>query len=88
MIFGSIGLKNPCSPLAPPPPWEGPWGGGGYSKMKIKVIFGFPTIENPRIDITHDIKLYRTQHQGWSGFYQLVFYRQKLAKPNFLTKIG
>ena len=22
--------------------------------MKIKVIFGFPTIENPRIDITHD----------------------------------
>jgi len=22
--------------------------------MKIKVIFGFSTIENPKIDITHD----------------------------------
>ena len=26
-----------------------------FPKMKMKVIFGLPTIENPRIDITHDI---------------------------------
>ena len=50
MIFGSIGL-NPSLGLLP----RGrPSGGWVYPKMKIEIIFEFPTIENPRIDITHD----------------------------------
>ena len=53
MIFGRIGLNTPCRP--PSPPLRAPLRGLGYPKMKMKVIFGFPTIENPRIDITHDI---------------------------------
>ena len=46
MIFGGI------PPLAPP---RGrPYGGWGYLKMKIDIIFEIPTIENPKIDITLD----------------------------------
>ena len=54
MIFGCIGLNTPCRPPNPPPK-DALVGGWGYPKMKMKVIFGFPTIENPRIDISHDI---------------------------------
>ena len=53
---------NPLFRPPKPPPPGAPLRGLGYPKMKIKVIFEFPTIENPRIDITHDIWLYRTQH--------------------------
>ena len=55
MIFISKGLIHPL-PLGPAPPGA-PLGEGGqgYPKVKMKIIFGFPTIENPRIDITHDI---------------------------------
>ena len=37
-----------------PPPKGRPFGGLGYPKVKIEIIFEIPTIENPRIDITHD----------------------------------
>ena len=43
--------------LGYPNPHKGALRGGGLPggpKMKIKVILGFPTIENHRIDITHD----------------------------------
>ena len=53
MIFDRIGLNTPCRP--PHPPLRAPLRGLGYPKMKMKVIFEFPTIENPRIDITHDM---------------------------------
>ena len=52
MFFGG---KAPLVFLRPAPPLRAPLRGLGYPKMKMKVIFGFPTIENPRIDITHDI---------------------------------
>ena len=52
MIFGGI------PPLAPHPPRGALEGGWGYPKLKMKVIFEFPTIKNPRIDITHDIWWY------------------------------
>ena len=48
-------------PLAPLTSLRGcPCGGcgWGYPKLKMKVIFKFPTFENPRIDITHDIWWY------------------------------
>ena len=46
MIFGGI------PPLAPP---RGrPYGGWGYPKMKIDIIFEIPTIENPKIYISLD----------------------------------
>ena len=54
MICGSKGLKTPFRPPKPPP-LRAPLWGLGYPKMKMKVIFEFPTIENPRIDITHDM---------------------------------
>ena len=48
MIFGSVGL-NPCIPPSRPAPLlRAPLRGVGYPKS----LFGFPTIENPRIDIT------------------------------------
>ena len=53
MISGSIGPNIPCRP--PTLPLRVPLERLGYPKMKMKVIFGFLTIENPRIDITHDI---------------------------------
>ena len=53
MIFGSIGLNTPFMP--PAPPLGAPLLGFGYPKMKMKVSFEFPTIENLRIDITHDM---------------------------------
>ena len=50
MIFGCI------PPLAPP---RGrPYGGWGYPKMKIDIIFEIPTIENPKIDISLDFWWY------------------------------
>ena len=52
MIFGGIGLHPPLSPQ--PPPEGSPCGDWGYPKMKMKIVFKIPTIENPRIDITHD----------------------------------
>ena len=54
MICGSIGLKTPFKP----PPLRAPLRGLGYPKMKMKVIFEFPIIENPRINITHDMWWY------------------------------
>ena len=57
MICGSIGLKTPFRPPKPPP-LRAPLRGLGYPKMKMKVIFEFPIIENPRIDITHDVWWY------------------------------
>ena len=55
MIFGSVGLNLPLAPqAAKPPPWGRPCRGWGYPKMKIEIIFEISTIENPRIDITHD----------------------------------
>ena len=47
MILGGI------LPLAPQIPPRGALGGWVYPKMKMVIIFGFPTIENPRFDITH-----------------------------------
>ena len=48
MIFGDI------TPLAPPPPPQNrPCRGWGYPKIKMKTIFEIPTIENPRIDVSH-----------------------------------
>ena len=52
MIFGSKGLNPPSGP--PKTPWGRPCGGQGYRKVKIEIIFEFPIIENPRIDITND----------------------------------
>ena len=50
MIFGDLPLLAPQPPLAFP---RGrPCGGWGWPKMKIDIIFEFPTIENPKIDIT------------------------------------
>ena len=45
-------------PLATPK--GAPLGKGcqGYPKVKMKINFGFPTIENPRIDITHEFWWY------------------------------
>ena len=52
MFFGSVGL-NP--PLAPQPSLRGRLcRGWGYPKMEIEIFFEIPTIENPRINITHD----------------------------------
>ena len=52
MIFGSVRLNPPLGPRAPP---QGrPCRGWGYTKIEIEIIFEIPTIENPRIDITHD----------------------------------
>ena len=50
MIFGSVGLNPPLAPQVPPPRGH-PWGGWGYPKVKIEIIFEIPTIENPKIDI-------------------------------------
>ena len=50
MIFGSIGLNPTLGPL----PRGCPSGGWVYPKKKIEIIFEFPTIENPRINITHN----------------------------------
>ena len=52
MIFGGVGLNPPLG-FQPPPPGC-PCGGWEYHKMKIKIIFEYPTNENPSIDITHD----------------------------------
>ena len=53
MFFGSVGLNPPLAPQAPPLRGR-PCRGWGYPKMEIEIIFEIPTIENPRIDITHD----------------------------------
>ena len=52
MIFGGVGLNPPLGFL--PSPQGCPCRGWEYPKMKIKIIFEYPTNENPRIDITHD----------------------------------
>ena len=52
MIFGTIGLNPPLAP--PKPPCGRPCEGQGYPKVRIEIIFEFPSIENPRIDITND----------------------------------
>ena len=50
MNFGGI------PPLAPP---QGrPYGGWGYPKMKIDIIFEISTIETPKIDISLDFWWY------------------------------
>ena len=57
MFFGNIGLNPSLGPL----PRGRPGGGWVYPKMKIEIIFEFPTIENPRIDITYDFWWYRAK---------------------------
>ena len=48
MFFGGI------TPLAPkPPPSGAPLQRLGYPKLKMKIIIEIPTIENPRIDVSH-----------------------------------
>ena len=57
MIFGSVGLNTPIGLRALP---EGAHAHGGWGdpKMKIKVIFGFSTVENHKIDISLDYLWY------------------------------
>ena len=56
MIFISEGLIHPIPSLwALLLPQGRPCRCLGYTKKKIKIIFGFPTIENPRIDILYCI---------------------------------
>ena len=47
-----LGIYPLCPP--PSPPGGRPCGGWGEPKMKIDIIFEIPTIENPKIDTTHD----------------------------------
>ena len=48
MFFGGI------TRLAPkPPPSGAPLQRLGYPKLKMKIIIEIPTIENPRIDVSH-----------------------------------
>ena len=49
MIFSDIPPLTPPSPL----PRGCPSRGWGYPKMKMKIIIEIPTIENPRIDVSH-----------------------------------
>ena len=55
MFFGSI---TPLAPLQPAPPQGRPCWGWMYPKMKI--IIEIPTIENPRIDVSHVLWWYNS----------------------------